>query len=79
MERNELKTEYDNGDLDDPSRLQQVRDAVREHTGLHVPRRVGDVEDWWERNKSTVARKLNDEEDGEDDEADEDTENGEED
>lgn len=66
MEKEELLDEYEAGDLDSATHLKRRRDAIREHTGLHVPRRMGEIREWWPRNKSVVARRLR-EEDGEDD------------
>ena len=65
MDREDLLEQYEAGRLDDAHRLQQVRDGIREHTDLLVPRRLSDVREWWSRNKSVVARRLKN--DGEED------------
>lgn len=80
MEKAELLERYEAGDLDNVTTLRSFRDDIRRHTDLEVPRRVGEAEQWWSRNKSVVARRLRgdseaDEETGaDDDEETEDTE-----
>lgn len=59
IDKNTLQGLYDSGRLESAQVLQQQRDAIRVHTELHVPRRVGDVVDWWESNKSVFARRMN--------------------
>lgn len=41
-----------------PQRVKTLRDDLRRHTGLPVPRRVHEVESWVERMKGTVTQKL---------------------
>jgi len=67
MNREELKAEYENGQLDRPARLRHLRSDIEEHTGLTVPRDIGAIREWWDKNKAVVARKLN-EDDAESDE-----------
>mgnify|MGYP000435658727 CR=1 FL=1 len=40
------------------TKLQSLHDDIREHTDLYVPNRPSEVEDWWERKKSVVTRRL---------------------
>lgn len=63
MNREELESKLQ----EEPSvtDLQNLHDAIREHTGLYVPNRPVEVEDWWERKKSVVMRRLNPEEEEE--------------
>jgi hypothetical protein len=49
--------------------LQSLSDDIREHTGLYVPNRPTEVEDWWERKKGVVARRLNPDADDEEEES----------
>ena len=58
MEREELQQLYEDGDLDDPTELQQVRDEIHTYTGLRVPRSVSDIEEWWSNNKAVFARQI---------------------
>jgi len=79
MEREELQELYDNGELDDTTTLQQYRDEIHTFTGLHVPRSVAAIEDWWSDNKAVFSRqikpsKLSEEADDEDNEEQEETE-----
>jgi len=67
MNREELKAEYDSGQLDRPARLRHLRGDIEQHTGLTVPRNIGEIREWWDKNKAVLARKLN-EEDAESDE-----------
>lgn len=55
--------------------LQSLHDAIREHTGLYVPNRPVEVEDWWERKNSVVMRRLNPEEEETQDENNNETDN----
>lgn len=45
--------------------LQSLHGPIREHTGLYVPNRPTEVEDWWERKKGVVTRRLNPDEEEE--------------
>lgn len=66
MNQEELKQELD-GDVS-IAKIQQLRDPIRVHLGMSVPRRPADVEDWYERKKSVLTRKLNTEQDVDKDE-----------
>lgn len=58
MEREELQQLYEDGDLDDPTELQRLRDEIHTYTGLRVPRSVSDIEEWWSKNKAVFARQV---------------------
>lgn len=58
MNRRELKKLYDNDELDDPSELQRLRDEIATYTGLHVPRSVSEIEEWWSNNKAIFSRRI---------------------
>lgn len=60
MNEEELYDTVQNNDLG-VSDLQRLHDDIREHTGLYVPSRPTEVEDWWRRKKSVVSRRLSDE------------------
>lgn len=49
---------YESGRLDSRQVLMVHRQEIREHTGLVVPSRPGDVLDWWQDHKSVFAREL---------------------
>lgn len=68
MNRTELKELYESGRLDSVQRLRNLRGAIQEHTGLTVPRRPADVEEWWNSKKSVFARNLNEDETEDDNE-----------
>lgn len=60
MKRRDLQKLYDDGELDDPTELQRLRDEINTYTGLHVPRSVSQIEDWWADNKAVFARRIKD-------------------
>lgn len=70
MKASELLDEWKSGDSSGmrPSRVQQVRDDLIEHTGMGVPRRLPEIESWMERMKGTVTQKLREAADEEEDE-----------
>lgn len=68
MKQEELQEMYDDGRLESPHRLRNLRSEIEEHTGLTVPRRLGEVREWWDKKKSVFARKIGQEEEEETDE-----------
>ncbi|AGM11979.1 hypothetical protein DNAM5_120 [Haloarcula californiae tailed virus 1] len=80
MNAQQLLDEWEEGETTGvrPARVKQIRDDLREVTGLHVPRRTHEIESWLETMKSQVTRKLreaaeameeSDDGDGEDEDA----------
>lgn len=72
MNRDELRHEYETGQLDRPARVQYLRQEIEEVTGKDVPHRIHDIPEWWEDNKAVIARRLNEEESNESDTSEED-------
>lgn len=71
MNKEELLEEYESGRLDSVSRLMNVRSHLRRATGKSVPQRPSEVREWWQRNKSVVAKRLRGEDVDDDDDAEE--------
>lgn len=65
MKQEELQEMYEEGRLDSPDRLRNLRAEIEEHTGLTVPRRIGEILEWWDKKKAVFARKIGKEEDEE--------------
>ena len=77
MSVDKLRELYEQGHLDNPSRLRAYRSEIREETDLIVPQRLADVRNWWDRKKSVFARRLSVEEDAVEEEPTEESEPGE--
>lgn len=55
----ELLAEWEDGGTGlRPARLQAVRGDLMQYTGMAVPHRVGDIENWLPRMKAQVTRRL---------------------
>jgi len=63
MNRDELQELYDDGRLDSIHLLRNLRQEIREHTGLEVPFKPEDVHEWWDKKKAVFARKLKEDKD----------------
>lgn len=60
MKAEELYNEWTEGESSGvrPARVQELRDELRRHTGLAVPRRVPEIESWLPRMKGQITKKL---------------------
>lgn len=54
-----LYQEFKDGKYESVSYLQNRRQEIREVTGLTVPRRAVEAENWYQSKKATLSRKLN--------------------
>lgn len=50
---------YESGRFNSVQFLLAHRDDILNHTGLLVPQRPDEAEEWWDDNKATFARKIN--------------------
>ena len=66
MDRTELAEKYEDGWLESPARLMNLRPEIKEFTGLEVPSRREDVVDWWDDHKSVFSQKISSDSDEED-------------
>lgn len=64
MKQEELQEMYDDGRLESPYRLRNLREEIEDHTGLTVPRRLGLVREWWDKKKAVFARKIGETDEG---------------
>lgn len=55
----ELREEHENDFGGRPHRIRARRDAIREYTGLRVPRSLADVDEWYSQKKGVITRRLN--------------------
>jgi len=62
MNKQQLREEYENGQLDRPARIRYLSAEIEEHTDLSPPRRPGEIAEWWERKKAVFARRISAEE-----------------
>lgn len=61
MDAKQLKEEYESGRLESVARLKYLRTDLERICGVEVPRNPGEIREWYENNKSVIARRLNSE------------------
>lgn len=66
MDPEDLRSIIDSGGFEDIAVIQQKRSEIQRITGVDVPYDYGELHGWWDRNKSYISRKVNEQlEDGE--------------
>lgn len=59
MKLQDLLDEWEDGSTGlRPARVQKLREDIEEHTGMVVPRRIPEIENWMQTMKGQVTRKL---------------------
>lgn len=60
MNAQELYDEWTSGETSGvrPQRVKKLREDIRRHTGMYVPRRIPEIESWQPRMKGQITKKL---------------------